>query len=47
MELHQIRISAKDKKFISKNYTNGDQIKYKEALSLLVIDLENSGILEN
>ena len=44
LELHQICISAKDKTFISKNFTNGDKIKYKEAVSLLVIDLENGDI---
>jgi len=40
--LHKIELSTKDKAYLCKNFQNGDQLKYKEALLLLQIDLASA-----
>jgi hypothetical protein len=40
--LHKIDLSTRDKAYLTKNYQNGDQIKYKEALIPMQIDLESA-----
>ncbi len=39
LKLHGVNLSQKDTDFVTKKFGNGDQIKYKEALGELTIDL--------
>ena len=38
--LHKIELTQKDKTYLTKNFQNGDKIKYKDALVPLQIDLD-------
>ena len=40
LELHKITLNNKDKVHLKKTCGNGDQIKYKDAIALLCIDME-------
>ena len=40
LELHKITLNTKDKAYLKKTCGNGDQIKYKDAIVQLCIDME-------
>ena len=40
LSLHKIDLTSKDKAYLTKQFQNGDQLKYKEALERLTIDLD-------
>jgi hypothetical protein len=40
LELHKITLNNKDKAHLKKTCGNGDQIKYKDAIALLCIDMD-------
>jgi hypothetical protein len=40
LELHKVHLTVKDKAVLQKMFANGDQIKYKEAIAQISIDLE-------
>jgi hypothetical protein len=46
LDLHQIVLDIKDKAYLEKEHSNGDQIKFKDAIAKLVIDLQVTGIEE-
>ena len=46
LALHKIDLSQKDKTYLAKQFQNGDKIKYKEAMQLLVIDLDTAAFDE-
>ena len=46
LELHQISLGPKDRQYLQKLHSNGDQIAYKEALGLLIIDSESAQVDE-
>jgi|688.fasta_scaffold697644_1 hypothetical protein len=46
LELHQIVLDTKDKAYLKREHSSGDQIKYKDAIAKLAIDLQVTGIEE-
>lgn len=44
--LHKIELTQKDKAYLTKQFQNGDKIKYKDAVQLLVIDLDTAAFDE-
>lgn len=46
LELHSIVLSSKDRQYLQKLHQNGDQVAYKEALGLLIIDAESAQVDE-
>jgi hypothetical protein len=40
LDLHKVHLTAKDKAVLQKMFANGDQIKYKDAVAQIGIDLE-------
>ena len=46
LALHKIELPQKDKTYLTKQFQNGDKIKYKDAVQLLVIDLDTAAFDE-
>lgn len=46
LQLHKISLSPKDRAVLTSMFGNGDQIKYKEAVAQLCIDLDLAGLDE-
>lgn len=43
LELHKIELSNGSKQYLNKNFGKNDEIKYKEAMNQVTVDLDAAG----